>query len=333
MVKRSEKVAGLVSAAKGLSSTVEKTNAVQSAFERRMSAVEGVASGRRKPSAQLLIDPATCRMWRRHNRLYDKLSVENCADLIDRIAADGQQVPAIVRRLEKDDTHEFEVVAGARRHFAVSHLRAQGKDISYLVEIRALDDLEAFKVSDVENRTRKDISDYERGRDYASALSEFYGGNIGKMSDGIGMNRNTLSAYLYLANLPDEVINAYGDIHDVSVRHGKTLAPKLNDEASRDRIVDEAERIAELQRNARSTGGVDAVDGPTVFKRLLAAAEASRPAHSPVKGQNVDHREIRDDAGDTIVLSQRGRKYLTVKIPVGQLSDKGKVVAAVKKVL
>ncbi|MCI5042711.1 MAG: chromosome partitioning protein ParB, partial [Donghicola eburneus] len=43
------------------------------------------------------VDPARCKMWERHNRIYELLNEENCADLIEGIQQQGrQEFPAIV---------------------------------------------------------------------------------------------------------------------------------------------------------------------------------------------------------------------------------------------
>src|SRR3546814_19216722 len=87
-------------------------------------------------------------------------------------------MPAIVRRVGNDPGHDFEVISGARRHWSVSWLREHNyPDIRYLVEIRNLTDEQAFRISDLENRARKDLSDLERARDYLKALDLYYRGS------------------------------------------------------------------------------------------------------------------------------------------------------------
>ena len=331
MAKRQTVLADLAKRAREQSDTTPLAAPPRGDFENRMTTMAEIVDGRRKEVAQILIEPEKCRMWRRHNRDYEHLTADNCADLIDRIEAEGQQVPAIVRRLEKDDTHEFEVIAGARRHFAVSHLRSRlGRaDILYLVEPRAIDDQAAFSLSDLENRARKDISDYERGLDYASALDEFYDGNVSQMSEKLGIKRPTLSAYIAMSKLPSEVVAAYPDYHQLSVRHGSMLVPKLKAEATRAQLIEEAIAIAEIQSHARSVSGKHALEGPEVFKRLDAASRASKP---PVK-KKPKNEVIKDAEGREILTAETGRKYLTLRIEVARRSDKKAILDAVRKVL
>lgn len=106
-----------------------------------------------------LVDPARCRIWSGHNRDYAALNQRACADLIESLRAQGrQEVPAIVRRVTGDPDHAFEVVCGARRHWSVTWLRAHGDaGFRFLVEPREMSDEEAFRVADLENRSRKDL--------------------------------------------------------------------------------------------------------------------------------------------------------------------------------
>src|SRR5664279_4965650 len=71
------------------------------------------------------VDPAICRIWPGHNRDYNSLDEEICADLITSLKAQGrQELPAVVRRIVGDSVHQFEVICGARRHWSVTWLRA-----------------------------------------------------------------------------------------------------------------------------------------------------------------------------------------------------------------
>ncbi|NRB03478.1 MAG: ParB N-terminal domain-containing protein, partial [Rhodobacteraceae bacterium] len=108
-------------------------------FLKRSTGLAERLSGEREEKTLQWIDPAECRMWERHNRDYALLNEENCRDLIDGLKSQGrQEFPAIVRRLEGEE-HAYEVICGARRHFAVSWLRAHNfTNFKYLIEVRDL---------------------------------------------------------------------------------------------------------------------------------------------------------------------------------------------------
>ena len=91
----------------------------------RESALARVASGEVRQVTQLLLDPSRVRIWPGHARSYAHLSEESCRELIDSLIAEGgQKVPAVVRRVEGDPDHDYEVIAGTRRHWSISWLRA-----------------------------------------------------------------------------------------------------------------------------------------------------------------------------------------------------------------
>src|SRR3546814_8245765 len=70
--------------------------------------------------------------------------------------------------------YDFEVICGARRHWSISWLRSHNyPDFRFLVDIRELSDEEAFRIADIENRAREDLSDLERARDYLRALDAY----------------------------------------------------------------------------------------------------------------------------------------------------------------
>jgi ParB family chromosome partitioning protein len=116
-----------------------------------------VASGEVRQVTQLLLDPARVRIWPGNARTYAHLSEENCRELIDSIVAEGgQKVPAVVRRVDGDPDHDFEVIAGTRRHWSISWLRSHSyPDMMFVAQVAQLDDEAAFRLADLENRARR----------------------------------------------------------------------------------------------------------------------------------------------------------------------------------
>src|SRR5882724_3977249 len=66
----------------------------------------------------LSIDPKRVRAWRYHNRGDTWYTRERCQDLIDSIARDEQQVPAVARKLTGDPNFDYELIYGMRRRYA-----------------------------------------------------------------------------------------------------------------------------------------------------------------------------------------------------------------------
>jgi ParB family chromosome partitioning protein len=96
----------------------------------------------------------------------------------------------VVRRVEGDPDHEFEVIAGTRRHFAISWLRARSyPDMMFVAQVADLDDEATFRLANIENRARKDVSDLERARNYAAALARHYDGHHTRMAERLKLSQ------------------------------------------------------------------------------------------------------------------------------------------------
>jgi ParB family chromosome partitioning protein len=266
-------------------------------------------SGEREEKVLRWVDPAVCRMWERHNRAYDLLNEENCRDLIDSIRAQGQQeFPAIVRRLSGGHGVEYEVICGARRHFAISWLRANNyAQFRYLVEVRDLSDEEAFRLADIENRDRADLSDFERARDYLQALEIYYGGKQKTMAARLEVSEAWLSRYLHLARLPQVIIDAWPRVTEIKELHARSVRPLLHD--AQDRVLAEAAVIAAEQKAARAGQGAY-VPVPRVLARLKSAAQGATPTPERPAQQGA------------LTVERRGRKVrleFNVAVQEGEL--------------
>ncbi|MFK7752558.1 MAG: ParB/RepB/Spo0J family partition protein [Sedimentitalea sp.] len=276
-------------------------------FLKRSSALADRLSGEREEKTLHWIDPTRCRMWARHNRDYALLTEDNCRDLIDGIKAQGrQEFPAIVRRISSQD-HDFEVVCGARRHYAVTWLRAHNfPQFKYLIEERDLTDEEAFRLADIENRDREDISDYERAVDYAAAIDLYYGGQQKAMAARLEVSPPWLSRYLTLAKMPAEILDAFASKRDIRERHARELKPLLGMPNAAAALRDEAKNLASEQSRARDGNG-GFIQPQQVMKRLKSAANTS-PKPPKAATHKVYKRSDREQQG--ITIRKRGNRYL-----------------------
>jgi ParB family chromosome partitioning protein len=282
----------------------------------------GVLSGRNNRLAELaaggviartheFVDPARCRMWSGHNREYKALSEERCRDLIESLKAQGkQEVPALVRRVRDGSEYDFEVVCGARRHWSVSWLRSHNyPDFRFLIEVRELTDEEAFRLADLENRARADLSDFERARDYLQALDRYYEGRQNLMADRINVTTSWLSRYLDLARLPPEIVSAFASVHDLRIKHVTLIKPLLKPADRRDRVFAEAARISKAREAGECQSGAPA----DVIRILTAAAEAPKRSGAPKK--SASGRIVRSPAGKPVLRVEREDwKALTVTL-------------------
>jgi ParB family chromosome partitioning protein len=278
-----------------------------------------IASGAAVARMHEAVDPARCRIWDGHNRDYAALSETLCADLIESFRAQGrQEVPAIVRRVTNDPAHEFEVICGARRHWTVSWLRANTyPDFKFLVEPRELTDEEAFRLADLENRSRKDLSDYERATDYARAIERYYGGSQQKMVERLDVSKSWLSRYLELARLPEAVVRSFASPHQIGISHAAALAPLLRAPKTRALVMAEAEQWA----------GQGAT--PAAVVRRLVAAASGKPAKRRAK-----EVEVKDAAGKLVAQAlQSPAGTLSITVPGYAGWDRTQLLAALDELL
>jgi ParB family chromosome partitioning protein len=210
------------------------------------------------------IDPAQCRLP--PSRL--PIAPERCADLAQSIRAYGQLVPGLVRRTPQGDPFRYEIVCGARRHFAITALRQAdpANTQPFFAAIRPLSDEAAFAAADRDNRTRADIPDFQRATDYLHALQTYYDGNQDRMARAIHMQPSDLSRYLSLASLPQQILEAFGPTN-LTIRLARTLFPQLKIPQSHDRIIQTAAEICCLQKR-RIRAGRAMLPPETVLRRL-----------------------------------------------------------------
>ena len=80
-------------------------------LNQRDTQLSDLASGAIEDKTHRWVEPERCRMWSRHNRRYDLLNQNRCQDLIDGFNSQGrQEFPAIVRKVQDDSEHEYEVI-------------------------------------------------------------------------------------------------------------------------------------------------------------------------------------------------------------------------------
>ncbi|WP_066725794.1 ParB/RepB/Spo0J family partition protein [Sphingomonas pituitosa] len=293
----------------------------------RESALARVASGEVRQVTQLLLDPARVRIWPGNARVYADLSEENVRELIDSIVAEnGQKVPAVVRRIDGDPDHDYEVIAGTRRHFAISWLRANSyPDMQFVAQVAQLDDEAAFRLADLENRARKDVSDLERARNYAEALRNHYGNHLTRMAERLKLSKGWLSKMIKVAGIPDTVIAAFASPSDVQLKPAYPLAQSLDDKTAAKAILAEARLLAREQGDRRSRGQA-AIVATDVLRRLLAA-----PA-GPQEAEEMFSWAMPGGRTALSVLSVN-RQGVTVRLHAGSGAEHEHLVTAFREAL
>ncbi|MBV9994952.1 MAG: ParB/RepB/Spo0J family partition protein [Caulobacteraceae bacterium] len=299
----------------------------------RESALARIAAGEVKQVTQLLLDPARVRIWPGNARHQASLTEESCRDLIDSILAEGgQKVPVVVRRLSDDPTHEYELIAGTRRHWSISWLRANNyPDTMLLAQVQSLDDESAFRLADLENRARRDVSDFERARNYREALKTYYNDRQNQMAERLNLSKGWLSKMLTVAALPDWAVEAFASPADIQLKVCYALAQRLNaptkdDPKSVRRAKAEAAAIRAEQAERRKRGEAGLPSGE-VTRRLYAALQ--EPAS---EGESLFRADSAHGRLAVSVLSAN-RNGATVRIYAGSGASDAEIVAMVADAL
>lgn len=220
----------------------------------------------------LSIRPSDCSVWDGNPRDVPGLSHESCRTLIDSIAQeDGNRIPVLVRRNPPGAEHPYELLVGSRRRFAVDWLNHNGRpEIRLNALVVEMSDEEAFRLADIENREREDITELDRARSYQAAVDRFYGGVQSRMAEALSLSNSQLSRLLSLAQMPDELVNAFATKGELRVRHSEVLTPLLRRPEQRERVLAAAVRIGEEQQRL-AAAGERMIAAPSVLSRLRAA--------------------------------------------------------------
>jgi ParB family chromosome partitioning protein len=296
-----------------------------SRFIERGNQLAGVVSDDRVEKTFLKVDPARCRMWSGHNRHYDLLDEKNCADLIEGLKAQGEQeFPAIVRRVTDDSRIDYEVICGARRHWAISWLRSHNfPRFKYLIEVRDLNDEEAFRLADAENRDRADISDFERAADYLQALDRYYDGMQKNMANRLEVSEGWLSRYLDLARLPKEIISAFAAVTDLRVQHAREIKPLLRDPKTKRAVLDCASDFEVRQREEQLKPEMVV----KAFKQCAKGREQRKQGRPPLAEYQAAN------GAKILKVYQQGKGGLILRIKSAEGTTKDELLEACKEAI
>lgn len=211
-------------------------------------------------------------------------------ELITSIAESGQEVPVLVR---PKGSH-FELIYGRRRWRAAQHL---GVDL--LCRVKKIDDKEAFIAQANENENRKDLSAWARAKDFQRALDAKIFPTTAALASSIGMDRKSLYNLLAVNKIPQDIVDAIGDMTQVGIQAAKTIVALIGDEERgaecRAIIVENADKIASGQM------------GPKKIERLCYKVETKARASRVVSGVG----------GELFSISQSSRGALNITILKG----------------
>ncbi|WP_066342684.1 ParB/RepB/Spo0J family partition protein [Azohydromonas lata] len=219
------------------------------------------------------LDARLVRASRWANRHAASFENEDFAELKAEIAGAGGNVqPIKVRPLSgpATDGARYEIVFGHRRHRACLEL-----GLPVLAVVADLDDRALFAEMDRENRARKNLSAYEQGVMYRRALKEGLFPSQRMLAVAVGADSGNVSRAIKVAELPEDLLAAFGSPLAVQFAWASDLADALQ----RDR-----QAALAAAREAAQAG----LAPPQVFSAITGkasrrgAAPHSPPAAAPV---------------------------------------------------
>lgn len=227
------------------------------------------------------IDPRRCKIWVGNKRLYERLDETFLSELIASIRTHGQRDAVIVRSVEGDPDHGFEIVDGASRHWAISYLK-----LPFIrAEVRDdLSDEDCFLLAH-DSQVRNDLSPYEEAAEIAFALDTIYGGNQTMMADRSNLSQGKISKAMALWKLDEAVIGAFTDPRALTFEQAAKLRSAMNDRQRRQDVLKAAKRL----------GREEGKSAAEVFGELMGnkpAKKAPAPAAVDVSARGTGKRML-----------------------------------------
>jgi ParB family transcriptional regulator, chromosome partitioning protein len=199
------------------------------------SRVERLEAERQAGMVVLRLDPKSIHSSEFANRL-DAALQDSDAEfrlLKEDIRTQGQLDPIRVRPAPAGSAYEYEIVYGHRRHAACLLLDREtegGFRVLALLDAAAVDRKRLVLRMHAENDVREDLSPYEYGRMYRSWLSAGLFETQGDLAAAVGRDDSPVSMYLQIADLPSELLAAFVDPRDISLRWAPQIMKALKED-------------------------------------------------------------------------------------------------------
>jgi ParB/RepB/Spo0J family partition protein len=247
----------------------------------------------------LSLDPKIIRRSPLANRHQLSLQVgdEDFKELKSSFQRDGQILPVIVRAVNDDPEHPYELVSGHRRHEVALQLDAEtagGFRLSAALDSAAHDPAQLALHMYLENAARKDLSAFEMGTMFARWLADGIYDSQVAIARVTGKDKSTIGNYIAIAELPPEVIAAFRDPRTIAVYWNKGLTSACRNQPQQT-----------LARAAKLTKQDPAPPPDYVFKFLTTGPAAKS---SKARGSKLQDT-VRVDDKELFKIVMRGSKW------------------------
>lgn len=265
----------------------------------------------------LSVDPKRCRGWKYHNRTAAWYTRERCEDLIQSIPKDGQQEPALARRITDDADFDYEIIYGMRRRFACEVTNHKLK-----IRVVEMPDSQAAVLMHLENADRQDITPMERALSFQTQLEARLFATQDALAQALNVSKGQVAKMLKAAQLLNHssIAALLIDRSAVPVDQAYKLASLMERPGAKDVVLQAAKNLARREEE----GGRDA---RLVIKQLLASLDQSRKL-PPMR------REYNVGSAGRAILTRNAKGKVTLAFPKGLGShDRDGVIQAIEQVL
>jgi ParB family chromosome partitioning protein len=282
-----------------------------------LAAAELALGGRIVPALEreniFAVDPRRVRPWKYHNRTDAWYTRERCLDLIDSIAKDGQQEPALARRIAGDANFDYELIYGMRRRYACEHLNAKLK-----LRVLEADDARAAVLMHIENADRQDITPMERALSFQQQIEARVFPTQEALAEAMGLSKGQVTKMIKAAGLLrySSIAGLFADRSAVPVDQAYKLASLMERSGAKEVVLKAAQNLAgKARREPRD-----------VLKSLLGSLDRSSRFEPVQRTYNVG-------TAGRVVVTRNARGKVTLAFPKGFKGvDKSEVLTALDQV-
>lgn len=218
------------------------------------------------------------------------------------LLAQGLVQPIAVRPIGD----RYQIVAGERRLRAA--VRAGWSDVP--VNILDVDDRQMAELALTENIQRKDLNAIEKANAFANYL-DIYECTHEELASRLGLDRSTVSNFLRLLELPEEVRTAICK-GELTQGHARALLP-----------LEEWEQLDLMERIRKESWSVRQTER---FVKELLESEDDKSRNWNVISRDGSSSPVNQDNAYLSSLEQEFRNFLGAKVKLAHKNGKGKIV-------
>lgn len=286
-----------------------------------LAAAELALSGRSTPTLEreniFSVDPKRTRPWKYHNRTAVWYTKDQCQDLIDSIAKDGQQEPALARKLTGQPDADYEIIYGMRRRFACEFLNTKLR-----LRVVDVDDAQAAVFMHIENADRQDITPMERAISFQAQMEAKLFATQDALADAVGLSKAQIAKMLKAAQLVrhGSIGGLFAEYSAVPVEQAYKLSTLLERPGAKDIIVQAAQNLARKKETGRTPA--------ETLRVLITSLDRSRKFEPLQKYFNLG-------TSKRVTVTRNPKGKITIAFPEGslQVATKEEILAAVGQIV